>query len=63
VRRAGKSHSSNTLERQLCEIAESGGIEGDWEAYVTRVKAPRFVCRKCGRVAGEAGLLCDPERL
>lgn len=60
---AKKRKSCETPGSHLCAIAESGGIERDWAGYVARVKAPRFVCRKCGRVAKEAGLLCDPERI
>jgi hypothetical protein len=51
------------LERQLCEIAGSGGTERGWASDVALVRNPQFVCRKCGRVALEAGFLCDPVKI
>jgi RNA polymerase subunit RPABC4/transcription elongation factor Spt4 len=60
---AKKGKLCRTLESHLCALAESGAIERDWSGYVARVQNPQFVCRRCGRVAGESTSLCDPERI
>ncbi len=42
----------------LCELAEHGQVS--LEQIKALVKDPKFICRKCGRVANRAESLCEP---
>jgi hypothetical protein len=42
----------------LCHMAESG--EFSLEQIRALVKDPKFICKKCGRVAAKAENLCEP---
>lgn len=47
----------------LCFLQNIGMVEGDLEGYRKLVNEPKFICRKCGRLANEATSLCYPEKL
>ena len=42
----------------LCDMVEKGEISLDQMKAL--VKDPKFICRKCGRVAARAENLCEP---
>jgi len=42
----------------LCDMAERGEISLDQMKAL--VKDPKFICKKCGRVAAKAENLCEP---
>lgn len=50
-------------KHHLCFLQNVGMVEGDLEGYRKKVNEPKFLCRKCGRLANEATSLCYPEKL
>jgi hypothetical protein len=49
-------------EKRLCKWKEDE-ISEKFDKYITIVSAPKFVCKKCGRVAGKKKLLHKPVSL
>ena len=45
----------------LCDLAEQGNIT--LEQMKELVRNPKFICRKCGRVAAKEENLCEPVSL
>ena len=45
----------------LCDLAEQGNITLDQMKEL--VRNPKFICRKCGRVAAKEENLCEPVHL
>jgi hypothetical protein len=45
----------------LCHLVEDMGINID--EYKKLIKNPKFLCKKCGRVAARAENLCEPIKL
>ena len=45
-------------KQHLCDLAERGELTLD--QIKALVKDPKFICRKCGRVANKAENLCEP---
>jgi hypothetical protein len=62
-RMAKKEALCDGHEKHLCTLAEGGLLERDLENFKALVRAPYFVCRRCGRVANAAGSLCEPEEI
>jgi hypothetical protein len=50
-------------EKHLCALAGNGLAERDLENFKALVRTPRYVCRRCGRVANALGSLCEPEEI
>ncbi len=50
-------------EEHLCYMQNMDFIEANLEHYKTLVRDGKFICRRCGRVAKDADLLCYPEPL
>jgi hypothetical protein len=47
--------------RHLCHLVEDIGI--GIEEYKKLIKNPKFLCKKCGRVAAREENLCEPIKL
>lgn len=45
-------------KNHLCDLAEQGQIT--LEQMKALVRDPKFICRKCGRVAAKEENLCEP---
>ncbi len=50
-------------DEHLCLLENIGYVRVSLEDYKKLVKGGNFVCKECGRVAGEAKNLCTPEEL
>lgn len=50
-------------KKRLCKLIKKDILDEDMEAFIKLVKDPRFICRKCGRVANSDELLCKPKKL
>ena len=50
-------------DRTLCEWLDKYDLKKHLEAYRELVRDPRFLCKKCGRVARREAHLCKPENL
>lgn len=50
-------------EEHLCFLENIGYLRVALEDYKQMVKGPKFICRQCGRVAGDKRNLCEPEKL
>ena len=51
-----------TFEETLCDWTRRD-LEKRFDLLCEIVACPRFVCTKCGRVAGEKKWLCKPRKL
>lgn len=49
-------------KKHLCKW-DKDEIKDDLDKLKGIVVPPRFICRKCGRVAKESGYLCKPVEL
>jgi len=47
-------------EQHLCHLSGQNRHRHQPQEYAQLVKNPKFVCKSCGRVAGEKGNLCEP---
>ena len=50
------------MGKELCKIQEEL-IKSDLEAYMKLVNRPKYICKKCGRVANKKKLLCKAVKL
>ncbi len=48
-------------DKKLCKLAKD--VEEYMEDYFSLMDKPRFLCRKCGRVANDKQNLCKPEKM
>lgn len=49
-------------KKTICEW-DKDKIKDDIDKLKAIVTPPKFICRKCGRVAKESEYLCKPEKL
>jgi hypothetical protein len=50
-------------EQHLCLLQNTGYLKENFEDYKNLVRNPKFVCKGCGRTAGNDKSLCAPEAL
>jgi hypothetical protein len=50
------------LKKRMCKNAKDGLKENE-EAIISEVLHPRYICKKCLRVASSKNLLCSPKKL
>jgi hypothetical protein len=49
------------MSKQLCDLKKS--LKRDLSKYILLVRDATHVCKKCGRVANDKKLLCDPVKM
>lgn len=49
--------------KKLCKLAKDDYLKENFKDYVELVKAPKHICRKCGRVARDEEYLCRAKSL
>ena len=47
----------------LCLLENIGYLRVAFDDYKPMVRGAKFICKECGRVAGDERNLCAPERL
>ncbi len=50
-------------EEHLCLLENVGYLKSNLEDYKKLVRNPKFICKNCGRAAGNEKNLCSPEKL
>ena len=50
-------------EMHLCYLANFGYQAQDTKEYKELVRNPKYICKRCGRVAANKINLCIPEKL
>jgi hypothetical protein len=50
-------------DQHLCYLQNMGYLENYFNDYKELVKNARFVCKNCGRSAGNEENLCRPEKI
>ena len=50
-------------EEHLCYLQNIGFLLKNWSEYKKLVLNGKYICRVCGRVAGNDKNLCEPEEL
>jgi hypothetical protein len=51
------------IKKSLCELVEEGLLRNQPQDYKKLVKKPKYICRRCGRVAHKKRNLCRPEKI
>ena len=49
--------------KHLCYLVNVGFQVSRRKDYLAIVSDPKFICKKCGRVANDARNLCNPRKL
>jgi len=50
-------------DEHLCLLENIGYLRVAFDDYKRMVRRAKFICKECGRVAGDARNLCAPEKL
>lgn len=50
-------------EKKICKLVKDDVLEEDLKEFKQLVVNPTHLCIKCGRVANDKKLLCEPEKL
>ncbi len=50
------------VKKKMCKLAKDGLKENE-EGILSEVLQPKYICKKCLRVATNNKLLCDPKKL
>lgn len=50
------------LKKKICKYAKDG-LKKNEDLIMAEVLAPRYICKKCLRVATNEKLLCDPKKV
>ncbi|GAU79072.1 hypothetical protein [Fusibacter sp. 3D3] len=51
------------MSKKMCKRVKEDYLETHLIEYIEHVKNPRYVCKKCGRVADEEELLCKSKKI
>lgn len=51
------------MSKKLCKLVSDGMLKDDLKAYKKLVNKPKYVCKKCGRVANDEDSLCKPKKM
>ena len=51
------------MSKRLCKLVSDGILKDDLKAYKKLVNKPKYVCKKCGRVANDEDSLCKPKKM
>lgn len=51
------------MSKKMCKLVKEDYLEDHLTEYIDIVKKPKYVCKKCGRVADEEDRLCKPKKL
>ncbi|MFH7321154.1 hypothetical protein ACHHRT_11170 [Desulfurivibrio sp. D14AmB] len=58
-----KGKKDKELDKKLCKLAKSDFLTDSLKEYIGLVSKGKYLCRKCGRVAGRKKNLCKAEAL
>jgi len=50
-------------QKHLCDLTSKGYLKKHLYEYQKIVQTPRYICTKCGRVAGAKKYLCQPHKI
>jgi hypothetical protein len=50
-------------EKMICKLVKDDALEDHLKEFKALVVDPTHLCIKCGRVANDKKLLCEPEKL
>jgi hypothetical protein len=50
------------VEKKLCKLKKND-IENSLKDILTIVKSPKYICKKCARVANDKSYLCSSKKI
>ncbi len=51
------------MSKKLCKLVKEEYLEDHMDDYLEIIKKPKYVCKKCGRVADSEDRLCKPKKI
>jgi hypothetical protein len=51
------------MSKRMCKLVKKEIHVDDLAGYLNYALPPRFVCKKCGRVANKKDYVCKPQRI
>ncbi|WP_170253814.1 hypothetical protein [Acetobacterium paludosum] len=51
------------MAKTLCKRVKEDYLKENLKEYITMVKEPKYICKKCGRVAEKEEMLCKPKKM
>ena len=51
------------MAKTLCKLVKDDYLKENLKEYIKMVKEPKYICKKCGRVAEKEGMLCKPKKM
>ncbi len=51
------------MSKKMCKLVKDDYLDAHLAEYIEIVKKPKYVCKKCGRVADEEDRLCKSKKI
>lgn len=51
------------MAKTLCKRVKEDYLKENLKEYIKMVKEPKYICKKCGRVAEKEETLCKPKKM
>jgi hypothetical protein len=51
---------SDNKEKHLCKLVKKDYLKENLPDYIELIKNPKYICKKCGRVAVDKHYICKP---
>lgn len=51
------------MAKTLCKRVKEDYLKENLKEYIKMVKEPKYICKKCGRVAENEEMLCKPKKM
>ena len=56
-------YEEELMANTLCKRVKDDYLKENLKEYIKMVKEPKYICKKCGRVAEKEEMLCKPKKM